>query len=261
VPNINDLLYHKVVHISGKAHVIPKTKEEANDFFEVNLKGTKNLLTSLGRLSVRPLQIVFISTVAVYGLRKGYNISEKYNAAPNTPYGESKFLAEKEIIDWCENNNCTFLILRLPLIAGTNPPGNLGSMKQAISKSRYPRFKNNSARKSVVLASDVATLISKDIQVSGIYNLTDGIHPRFSEIENALEKRTGTKIKFIIPLWLARILGKLGDIFSKLTKSNFPISSNKVDKIMSSLTFNDSKARRELGWKPNSVIPFIENEL
>ena len=36
-----------VIHVAGKAHVIPKTKEENNKFFKVNYIGTNNLLCGL----------------------------------------------------------------------------------------------------------------------------------------------------------------------------------------------------------------------
>ncbi len=39
-------------------------------------------------------------------------------------------------MEWCK----TYLFLSLPLIAGTIPPGTLGSMKQAIGKSWYPQL-------------------------------------------------------------------------------------------------------------------------
>jgi len=32
-----------VIHVAGKAHVIPKTEEEKKEFFKVNYIGTKNL--------------------------------------------------------------------------------------------------------------------------------------------------------------------------------------------------------------------------
>ena len=261
VPKLKNILYKKVVHIAGKAHVVPKTEEEKKAFFDVNLEGTKCLLSSLEKNTNRPEQFIFISTIAVYGLSEGSNISEKKTPNPSTPYGESKLLAEQKVIEWCNKNNCKFLILRLPLIVGTDPPGNLGSMKKAIQKGIYPRIKNNFAKKSAVLAGDVAELITKEIVVSGIYNLTDKMHPSFSEIEDAFEKRVNTKIRIAIPISILQFLARLSDYFSKVFKINLPISKDKIDKITSTLTFDDTKAQKKLGWKPNPIIPFIEKKI
>ena len=35
------------IHVAGKAHVIPKNKNEKQEFYNVNVQGTKNLLKSL----------------------------------------------------------------------------------------------------------------------------------------------------------------------------------------------------------------------
>ena len=56
-----------VLHAAGKAHSIPKTEMEKKVFFDVNLKGTKNLCAALEKSGV-PKAFIFISTVAVYGL-------------------------------------------------------------------------------------------------------------------------------------------------------------------------------------------------
>ena len=53
-----------------------------------------------------------------------------------------------------------------------------------------------------------------------------------------------------MPLFIAKFLAKLGDIFG----DSFPINSNKLSKITTSLTFDDTKARISFGWQPNPVI-------
>jgi hypothetical protein len=61
-----------------------------------------------------------------------------------------------------------------------------------------------------------------------------------------LKKKHILKIPKIFAIFLSFIGDKLGD--------NFPINSNKLSKITSTLTFDDSKAREAFGWKPTSVI-------
>lgn len=261
IPTLKDVEYTKIVHISGKAHSIPKSKEELKVFYSVNLDGTSYLLESLNRLKNKPQIFIFISTVAVYGIHKGLNISEEYEAKPTTPYGDSKLKAEQIILDWCNKNSCKLVILRLPLVVGENPPGNLGNMKFAIARGTYPRIRNNRARKSAVLANDVATLVERLKEQHGTYNLTDGVHPSFEDIENAIQIRLNTEIRISIPLLGVKILATIGDILQKTINKEMPISSNRLEKITSNLTFDDTKARDQLGWKPNPVLPFIEKHL
>jgi len=49
---------------------------------------------------------------------------------------------------------------------------------------------------------------------------------------------------------LARIIANFGDLLG----SKVPLNTNKLKKITSDLTFDDSKAREAFGWKPTSVL-------
>lgn len=259
LPNID---FCHVVHISGKAHVYPKTEDECVEFMQVNFDGTNNILNALDTNSIKPNYYTFISTVAVYGLEIGSAISEQYEPHPITVYGESKLKAEKAIEEWGKRTSIPYLILRLPLVVGANAPGNLGNMKTAVSKGQYPKIKRNNAKKSMVLAEDVANLIvDYNGEACGVYNITDGYHPSFNEVEQAMEKRTGKKILFKLPFWSIKILAIIGNLLEGVLKKDMPISSSKLEKLTSTLTFDDSKAKIELGWNPNPVLPFIEKEL
>ena len=241
--------FDMVIHIAGKAHSIPKNQLEKNKFFEVNVKGTKNLLSGL-ELADLPKHFVFISSVAVYGLEYGYNIAETENLEAKDSYGLSKIHAEQLVKDWCVKNNVVCTILRLPLLVGKNPPGNLGSMLKGIKKGYYFNIGGGTAKKSMVLTEDVAQFIPKIATKGGTYNLTDGEHPSFNDLSHLIAKK---KI-FNLPLIVAKTIGFLGDILGE----RIPINSLKIKKITSDLTFDDSKAR-ELGWKPQSVLEYLKN--
>src|SRR5690349_5456785 len=45
VPRLDEK-FDIVIHAAGKAHVVPKTKEEEQEFYDVNLKGTEHLLAA-----------------------------------------------------------------------------------------------------------------------------------------------------------------------------------------------------------------------
>lgn len=259
LPSVN-----AVVHAAGKAHIYPKTREEKEAFFQVNTAGTDQLLKALQKSDLR--YFVFISSVSVYGLSEGEGILETQNTlAPRAkdgtylgaPYAVSKVEAENLVRDYCEANKVHYLILRLPLIAGHNPPGNLGKMIKGIRQGTYLRIAKGQARKSMVLAEDVAALISTWLQnespKSGTYNLTDGYHPSFFELEETIRKGLGKSGIWSIPPICARILGKIGDVFA-----TFPVNTNTIKKITCSFTFSDEKARQELGWNPRRVLDHID---
>lgn len=244
-----------IVHNAGLAHIVPKTENQKRDFFKINVQGTQNLLRGVDLLEIKPKTIVFISTVAVYGVDSGHFVSEQQVPSPNTPYAKSKFEAEQLLTKYCEINDIHLCILRLPLVAGgMQVPGNLGAMIKAIKKGYYVRISGLNVRKSMVLANDVGKLIPRLYNKSGVFNLTDGVNPTMRELEIYISGYYKKKI-FTVPLSIVKLAGKLGDRISA-----FPINSYRVEKLSSSLTFDDRKAREALGWEPSPVIGNLDLE-
>ena len=237
------------LHAAGKAHSIPKTEEEKQLFFDVNLQGTKNLCTALENSGI-PKAFIFISTVAVYGCDSGENITEEHPLNGTTPYALSKIKAEKYLQGWCAMHNVKLSILRPSLIAGPNPPGNLGAMIRGIRNGKYLSIAGGKARKSVLMVQDIANLLPMLIEKGGIYNVCDSYQPSFRELEMVIYKQLNKKLPLSIPYWFAKSMAVLGDCFGE----NTPINSLKLRKITHSLTFSNEKAMRELGWKPMNVL-------
>jgi nucleoside-diphosphate-sugar epimerase len=246
-PKFN-ISFDLIIHAAGKAHLIPKSIDEIQEFINVNVKGTKNLLEGLS--SFPPKSFVFVSSVSVYGLIVGQNINENCPLLAEDPYGKTKIEAESIVRTWCEEHNVICTILRLPLVVGENPPGNLGAMIRGINKRYYFNIAGGNAKKSMVLASDIAKFILKAAEVGGTYNLTDGTHPTFNELSKSISRNLGKPFVPNMPLFIAKVLAKIGDILGNA----FPINSNKLSKITSTLTFDDSKARNAFGWKPTPVL-------
>lgn len=238
--------YDLVIHAAGKAHMVPKNIAEEKMFYDVNLEGTKNLIKSLAKL---PKHFVFISTVAVYGLDYGNDIKEDNPLNANTPYGISKKMAEEVLLKWSSENKVSTTILRLPLVIGHNPKGNLISMINGIKKGFYFNIGKGDAKKSMVLAEDVAVAILTLINYPGTYHLTDGYDPTFKELSTVIANHYKIKRVPSLSYFIIKPIALIGDLMG----NTFPINSNKLDKITQSLTFNDSKVKLT-GWKPRQVL-------
>ena len=232
-----------IVHSAGKAH-----DNNNYSFHDVNYLGTKNLLNSL--ITNPPKSFVFISTVAVYGRNEGELISEKHPLTAIDDYGKSKIDAEKLIINWCNKFNVSFTILRLPLIVGDNPPGNLKKMINAIKNNYFFTVNGGTARKSMVLAADVAKYILISANIGGIYNLTDGNHPSFRELSCIIASKYRKHFIFNIPNILLNLFFK----FNKICNNKFSNQVILLKKMSLSLTFDDEKARSKFNWSPSSVL-------
>ena len=242
-----------VIHAAGLAHI--KANNKNNHLYnEINVNGTSNLLHALSKNKL-PKYFVYISSVSVYGLNEGIGINENEPLHAKDPYGLSKILAEDLVINWCNTNNIIYTILRLPLIVGDNPPGNLGSMIDAIKKGFYFNIGGGDYNKSMVLNTDVAITILKAAKVGGIYNLTDGVHPTIYNLSDAISKKYYKNKIYNLPKYLIKFIAKFGDIIGNI----FPINTSKYKKLTSSLTFDDTKAKKAFGWQPTAVLETFKN--
>lgn len=238
-----------VLHAAGKAHTVPRTEAEEQVFYDVNLNGTIHLCDALEKIGA-PKSLIFISTVAVYGCETGENISEDHPLEGNTPYADSKKKAEEYLTKWCSKNNVKLGIIRPSLLAGPNPPGNLGAMINGIKSHRYLSIGGGKARKSVLMVQDIAQLVPLLTEHGGVYNVCDNEQPTFRELDKVISSQLKMNMPLSIPYWMAKCMALIGDCLGK----KVPINSLKLDKITKSLTFSNEKAKKTLEWTPTPVI-------
>ncbi len=241
--------YDIVLHSAGKAHVVPKTEEEKQLFYDINYQGTVNLCKALEQVGV-PKALVFISTVAVYGCEYGEMITEEHPLNGETPYAKSKIMAEEYLTKWCSEHGVTLGILRPSLLAGKNAPGNLGAMVNGMRNGFYMNIAGGKVIKSVLMAEDIARLLPLVAEKGGVYNVCDTRQPSFGELSISVARQLGKRKPISIPYWMAWCMAKVGDLLG----SKAPINSYKLEKMTRSLTFSNEKARKELGWEPMDVL-------
>lgn len=238
-----------VLHACGKAHVVPRTEEEKQAFYDVNFTGTKNLCEALEKVGV-PRAFIFISSVAVYGCERGELITEEHPLEGKTPYAESKRMAEEFLIKWCGKHNVVLGILRPSLLAGKNAPGNLGAMVNGVRKGFYMNIAGGKVVKSILMAEDIARLVPLVAEKGGIFNVCDTRQPSFGDLSTSVAKQLGKSRPLNIPYWMAWCMAKVGDLLG----SKAPINSYKLSKMTESLTFSNEKARSVLKWEPMDVL-------
>jgi GlcNAc-P-P-Und epimerase len=232
-----------VIHAAGKVHTVPKNKHEEDDFFRINERGTKNLCLALEKVGI-PTFMIFISTVAVYGTSPVSYIDEQYPTNADTPYGISKLNAEQYLREWCTSNGVKLGVLRLPLIAGKNPPGNLGQMIEAMRTRKYLSINNGRALRSCVLTSDLPSVFLSLLAQPGVYNLKHLPDPSFSDFEQSIQNvYKDARSIGNIPIWIANILALVGGVIP-----GFPFNKNRLAKMTEDFTISDEKARKILSW-------------
>ena len=95
-----------VNHLAGK---IPWRELSSNEYIDNNMKCTQNILEYCAKKNVK--KIIYVSSY-VYGQPKYCPIDEEHPVNPHTAYAKSKYLAEKECMDYCKRSNLNLIILR-----------------------------------------------------------------------------------------------------------------------------------------------------
>lgn len=144
-----------VIHAAALVH---NSNLINDDFINLNYVATKNLFELCKKAKVK--KFIFLSSVSVYGLNSSKNkIDLSYPTSPNSLYAESKLRCEKFLLN--VNTNVRVSIIRLPLVYGSDAPGNFG-MLQKIANTNLPLpFLNVENRRSMIDVQKVAEVISK----------------------------------------------------------------------------------------------------
>lgn len=241
--------YDIIIHAAGKAHTIPRDRKEEEEYYVSNYLGTCNLCSALEKYAL-PKAFLYISTVAVYGCKEGVLLEESLPLKGETAYAKSKIEAENYLIQWCKKYSIKLTILRPSLLAGPNPPGNLGAMINGINNRRYLSVGGGKARRSILMVEDIAYVVPAAAKIGGIYNICDDSNPTIREIEKIISSQLGLNMPMIIPDIILKWIAKLGDKMHG--KAIF--DSIKYDKLTSTLTFSNALIKEKLDFKPSNVI-------
>lgn len=112
-----------VMHFAAYAYVGESMKEPAK-YYRNNVVETLVLLEAM--LAARVDKLVFSSTCASYGVPQQIPITETHPQKPINPYGTSKLMVEKMILDFEQAYGLKSVIFRYFNAAGAEPTGLLG---------------------------------------------------------------------------------------------------------------------------------------
>ncbi|ARD73610.1 NAD-dependent epimerase/dehydratase family protein [Staphylococcus xylosus] len=217
--------YDVIIHLVALVHN-NKANAKISDYMNVNFYLTKELAQKAKEDGVN--HFIFFSTMSIFGLSGSLlekceiNQFTPYN--PNTPYGQSKLLAEREIRK-LENDNFVINIVRPPMIYGKGAPGNFSKLIKVANISRiFPEFNNE---RSVIhienLYKDLLDLVENPI--SGTIHPQNIEYMNTNEALSLIRKHQGkidAIIKLPIPKVIKSLLGKIetiNKVYGNLTYS------------------------------------------
>lgn len=236
-----------VMHFAGYIKV-PESVVEPNKYYMNNTYTVMCLLESMRKNNIK--NIVFSSTAAVYGdVKEPEPVDESHSKDPINPYGMSKLMSERIIMDCAEAYGLNYSIFRYFNVGGAHEKHEIGQMGEGITaliplilkaaKGTIPKLsiygndfdtKDGTGVRDYIHVVDlvrahILSLKKLEKNTSGIYNLGNGSGFTVLEMLNAAKEVT----KINIPAEITS--RRLGDPPCVIASSE--------------------KAIAELGWKPH----------
>jgi len=241
-----------VYHLAAFTDPDAKSSEAVERCFAINVEGTKNLLSSLGPSTK---QVVFFSTVYVFGNRNEDVTDESSPADPSTPYGHSKLEAEYLIREWGLSHGVMTTCLRLPLVYGPGNKGNILRMIEAIERRRFLVVGKGENKRSMVYVEnviDAAIAVAYQEEADGeTFIVTDSTDYSVLELYQTISKYLGIKpLPLRIPMVIARPVGRVLDLAGSVAGIKLPIDSHVLKRLTASQVFSSKKIEAVLGFRP-----------
>lgn len=237
-----------IVHCAG----VTKCKNPA-DFERVNRGHTVCLAKLLGELGMMPRQFIFLSTLSIFGPIREADFSEirlDDTPQPNTAYGRSKLLAERDLQAM---RDLPYVFLRPTGVYGPRERDYLMAMRAI---ARHVDFAAGRSRQDLtfVYVDDVVQAVFRVID-SGVtrraYFLSDGEVYRTSDFSRIVRRELGNPfvLNFACPLWLLKLISSAAEKFCRHKVS--PLNSDKY-RIMAQRNWRCDirPAVDEIGYRP-----------
>ena len=225
-------------------------------WFNANVLGTENMLQAARQAGVK--RFIHIGTEAglVYG-QDLFNADENYPLAPESPYPycASKAQAEQRV-KAANSAEMSCLVLRPRFIWGPGDQTLLPAIEQMCERNAWVWINHGKAMTSSThidnLVHAIELALTQGEGGEAYFVLDDGDHSLREMIEGlaaSKDLRLGDKN---LPLWFAEALGAICESTWRLLNlsSEPPLNKYAVMVMSRHCTLDDSKARRELGYRP-----------
>jgi nucleoside-diphosphate-sugar epimerase len=245
-----------VFHTAAAVHLSPATQNAENEFYRVNLEGTRNLLRALDKS--RLMSFVYLSTIAVYGNRRGI-LDETTAVHPETPYGKSKYEAETFVASELSTSGVRPVILRLPLVYGPGDRGNLLNMMNAIDRGRFILLDGGKAKKSVLFSRDAAKAAIRAASLDGsrgtILLVADPQPYQVRELAEEISKALGKKRRFFsVPSGFATAALSLAEEVMRMMRMRPLYDPGMISTLTSDRVCDVSKMSAVLDFAPETDL-------
>jgi nucleoside-diphosphate-sugar epimerase len=237
-----------VIHLAARVHIMQSTVlDPLPGYLKVNVHGTENLASQAARAGVK--RLIYLSSVKVNGevTLQGAKFNEEVQAAPQDPYGISKWQAEQALRRIAQNTGLEIVIIRPPLVYGPGVKANFAALMRAVQGGWPLALGSVQNRRSLVALDNLVDLILTCMSHAQAANQTflvsDGNDLSTTELVRGLARAANVPARLMpVPVWALRagatLLGMEGE----------------VQRLCGNLQVDISKVRSVLGWNPPVAV-------
>ena len=248
-----------IIHLAGKAHDTSNSSN-AESYFKINRDLTIKLFDQFLDTNIRDF-FYFSSVKAIADTVDG-PLHEDHIADPKTPYGKSKLVAERYLLNKNLPLGKRLFIIRPCMIHGPGNKGNLNLLYQVVEKGiPWPlaSFENQRSFLSIDNLNYLILKILKNETIpSGVYQFADDQNLSTNDLVKIISNVSGKKEK----LWklnanLISNLAKIGDVL------HLPLNSERLKKLTESYVVSNNKIKNVLGITnlPVSAVQGLEKTI
>lgn len=231
-----------IIHLAGKAHDI-KSAGDSEEYFRINTDLSKQLFDRFLQSNIR--DFIYLSSVKAVADTVKEKLDERVEPNPQTPYGQSKWQAERYLNGRELPSGKRLFILRPCMIHGPGNKGNLNLLYRTVSKG-FPwplaAFENKRSFLSIDNLNYVIKRILENADIpSGTYHLADDDYVSTTELIRLIGEERGKKLSlWKIPRGLVCQIAKIGDAL------RLPLNSEHLKKLTESYVVDNSKIKTTL---------------
>lgn len=249
--NILNINPTHVIHLAARTDLDGHTIQD----YSTNVDGVDNLLQSIRNLK-NLKRVGFASTRLV--CRIGYNPIDEFDVCPSTFYGMSKVAGEtlvREKID----NFCEYFIFRPTSIWGEWFDVPYRNFFENIYKGRYLHPKGFKIFKSFGYVGNSVYQIDKLLfadagsVVGKTFYLCDYDPIELKEWGNVIAEHMKKKDISEVPYLALRFFATIGDLFKTLGMKNPPLTSFRLNNLITNMTYETEQLRTVCGDLPFSL--------
>ncbi len=238
-----------VYHVAG---VVGSRNKEG--FYRQNRDGTRNIAESTSRANPHLKKFIFVSSGAAVGpATASSTVNESTPFHPITTYGKSKMAAELEVLKFKDAFPIT--IVRPTAVYGPRDPATFDYFN-TINKGLEPLVGFKDKLVSLVHSTDLVSGIvlagESDISAGQSYFLGSDKAYSWREIGDATKKVMGRNaFRVRLPEPLVYAVAFAAGLFSSFSEKPSVLNFEKGrDMVQDYWTFDSSKAKRDLGYRP-----------